>query len=164
RRDEPRLGADSLGPRARGKGRDRNPRACAGVACADQQFARAECGEGGGRPPVKSDMGAGRLARPPAPAVSTNSTTGPLIELVGLTKTYRSGELDVEVLHGVSLKIYPGEFLAIMGASGVGKTTLNKMIGCLARPARGPPPFMGRGVSGFRPGEPPAAAARGVRF
>ena len=41
----------------------------------------------------------------------------PVIELVDVTKTYRSGELDVEVLHGVSLKIYPGEFLAIMGAS-----------------------------------------------
>jgi macrolide transport system ATP-binding/permease protein len=98
---------------------------------------------------VKSDMGAGRLARPPAPAVSTNSTTGPLIELVGLTKTYRSGELDVEVLHGVSLKIYPGEFLAIMGASGSGKTTLMNMIGCLDRPTSGTYRFMGEDVSGF---------------
>ena len=98
---------------------------------------------------MKSDMGAGRLARPPAPAVSTNSTTGPLIELVGLTKTYRSGELDVEVLHGVSLKIYPGEFLAIMGASGSGKTTLMNMIGCLDRPTSGTYRFMGEDVSGF---------------
>ena len=98
---------------------------------------------------MKSDMGVGRLARPPAPAVSTNSTTGPLIELVDLTKTYRSGELDVEVLHGVSLKIYPGEFLAIMGASGSGKTTLMNMIGCLDRPTSGTYRFMGEDVSGF---------------
>jgi macrolide transport system ATP-binding/permease protein len=78
-----------------------------------------------------------------------NSTTGPLIELVDLTKTYRSGELDVEVLHGVSLKIYPGEFLAIMGASGSGKTTLMNMIGCLDRPTGGTYRFMGEDVSGF---------------
>ena len=92
---------------------------------------------------MKSDLGSGVLARPPEPAVPVNSTTGPLIELVDLTKTYRSGELDVEVLHGVSLKIYPGEFLAIMGASGSGKTTLMNMIGCLDRPTSGTYRFMG---------------------
>ncbi|HEY5290680.1 MAG TPA: ABC transporter ATP-binding protein, partial [Burkholderiales bacterium] len=78
-----------------------------------------------------------------------NLSVGPLIELVDLTKTYRSGELDVEVLHGVSLKIYPGEFLAIMGASGSGKTTLMNMIGCLDRPTSGTYRFMGENVSGF---------------
>jgi macrolide transport system ATP-binding/permease protein len=98
---------------------------------------------------VKAELGAGRRARPPEPAVSANSTTGPLIELVDLTKTYRSGELDVEVLHGVSLKIFPGEFLAIMGASGSGKTTLMNMIGCLDRPTSGTYRFMGEDVSGF---------------
>jgi macrolide transport system ATP-binding/permease protein len=98
---------------------------------------------------VKSDLGTGVLARPPEPAVSANSTTSPLIELIDLTKTYRSGELDVEVLHGVSLKIYPGEFLAIMGASGSGKTTLMNMIGCLDRPTGGTYRFMGEDVSSF---------------
>jgi len=86
---------------------------------------------------------AAEAARTPAPADQ------PLIELVNVTKTYRSGELDVEVLHGVSLKIYPGEFLAIMGASGSGKTTLMNIVGCLDRPTTGTYRFMGKDVSGF---------------
>ncbi len=98
---------------------------------------------------MKSDLGSGVLARPSEPAVAAQPSSGPLIELIDLIKTYRSGELDVEVLHGVSLKIYPGEFLAIMGASGSGKTTLMNMIGCLDRPSSGTYRFMGEDASGF---------------
>ncbi|MDO9422505.1 MAG: MacB family efflux pump subunit [Herminiimonas sp.] len=73
----------------------------------------------------------------------------PLIELRGVTKTYRNGGLDVEVLHGIDLKIYEGEFVAIMGASGSGKSTLMNILGCLDRPTTGSYHFMGRDVSGF---------------
>lgn len=73
----------------------------------------------------------------------------PLIELRGVTKTYRNGGLDVEVLHGIDLKIYEGEFVAIMGASGSGKSTLMNILGCLDRPTTGSYYFMGRDVSGF---------------
>jgi len=73
----------------------------------------------------------------------------PLIELTDVTKTYRSGELDVEVLHGVSLQVYAGEYLAIMGASGSGKTTLMNILGCLDRPTTGTYRFLGEDVSGF---------------
>ena len=79
----------------------------------------------------------------------TPASIMPLIELMDVTKTFRSGELDVEVLHGVSLTIYPGEFLAIMGASGSGKTTLMNILGCLDRPTTGTYRFMGEDVSGF---------------
>src|ERR1051325_10839672 len=73
----------------------------------------------------------------------------PLIQLSGVTKTYRTGELAVEVLHGIDLAIYPGEFVAIVGASGSGKSTLMNILGCLDRPTSGSYRFLGEDVSGF---------------
>jgi macrolide transport system ATP-binding/permease protein len=73
--------------------------------------------------------------------------TTPLIQLSGVTKTYRNGELKTEVLHGVDLEIHPGEFVAIMGASGSGKSTLMNILGCLDRPTSGSYRFMGEDVS-----------------
>jgi macrolide transport system ATP-binding/permease protein len=73
--------------------------------------------------------------------------TMPLIELKDLTKTFYSDGLEVEVLHGVSLKIDEGEFVAIMGQSGSGKTTLMNILGCLDRPTTGAYLFGGRDVS-----------------
>jgi macrolide transport system ATP-binding/permease protein len=71
----------------------------------------------------------------------------PLIELEGVTKTFRTGDLAVEVLHGIDLRIDVGEFVAIMGASGSGKSTLMNILGCLDRPTTGTYRFMGRDVS-----------------
>jgi macrolide transport system ATP-binding/permease protein len=73
----------------------------------------------------------------------------PLIELAGVSKTYRTGELAVEVLHGIDLAIYPGELVAIVGASGSGKSTLMNILGCLDRPTSGTYRFLGEDVSGF---------------
>ncbi|WP_332674364.1 MacB family efflux pump subunit [Aromatoleum sp.] len=73
----------------------------------------------------------------------------PLIELSGITKTFRSGELAVEVLHGIDLTILPGEFVAIVGTSGSGKSTLMNILGCLDRPTTGRYRFLGRDVAGF---------------
>ncbi len=75
------------------------------------------------------------------------NTATPLIELKGVTKTYRTGELAVEVLHGIDLALYPGEFVAIVGASGSGKSTLMNILGCLDRPTSGSYRFLGEDVS-----------------
>ncbi len=61
----------------------------------------------------------------------------PVIRLDEMSKTYHTGEVDVHAVRGVSLTVKPGEFLAIMGASGSGKSTMMNIIGCLDRPTSG---------------------------
>ncbi len=61
-----------------------------------------------------------------------------MIELQGITKSYvKNGGLEVKVLAGVDLQINKGEFVAIMAPSGMGKSTLMNIIGCLDRPSAG---------------------------
>jgi ABC-type lipoprotein export system ATPase subunit len=60
-----------------------------------------------------------------------------MIELEGIEKTYVSGDLSTPVLKDVSFAIEPGEYVAIMGASGTGKSTLMNILGCLDKPTAG---------------------------
>jgi putative ABC transport system ATP-binding protein len=74
---------------------------------------------------------------------------GTLVRLIDVHKTYRTGEMEVAAVRGVSLEINRGEFVALMGASGSGKSTLMNILGCLDRPTKGHYMLDGADVSGL---------------
>jgi len=77
-------------------------------------------------------------------SANTNSESRqPIIELSGVTKVYGAGTAAMEALRGVDLRIYPGEFVAVMGPSGSGKSTCMNILGCLDTPTSGAYHFCG---------------------
>jgi putative ABC transport system ATP-binding protein len=64
-------------------------------------------------------------------------STHPVVKLENFSKVYVNSEVEVHAVRNVSLDIQPGEFVAIMGASGSGKSTMLNTIGCLDRPTSG---------------------------
>jgi putative ABC transport system ATP-binding protein len=71
----------------------------------------------------------------------------PIIQLADISKTYKSGEVEVHALVDVTLTVEKGEMVAIMGPSGSGKSTLMNVLGCLDQPSTGSYLFEGHEVA-----------------
>ncbi|MCS6914277.1 MAG: ABC transporter ATP-binding protein [Myxococcota bacterium] len=87
-----------------------------------------------------------------------------MVRLVGVTKIYQRGEVQVPALRGVDLEVTAGEMAALMGPSGAGKSTLMNLIGCLDRPSSGAYLLGGRDVARLSRDELAAIRLREIGF
>ncbi|MEI7771578.1 MAG: ABC transporter ATP-binding protein [Chloroflexales bacterium] len=81
--------------------------------------------------------------------MKTDYITRPIVQIDGLSKEFSTGDDSFLALDDISVKIHPGEMVAIMGPSGSGKSTLMTMIGLLDQPTRGTYLLDGEEVSGL---------------
>ncbi len=79
--------------------------------------------------------------------MSVATPDAPTIQITGVKKIYDLGKAKVHALDGVDLRIYPNDYVAIMGPSGSGKSTLMNMLGCLDTPTEGQYFFAGEDVA-----------------
>jgi len=95
---------------------------------------------------------------------TATATAGAIARMVGVAKTYGSGETAVAALSNASLDIHPGEVTLIEGPSGSGKTTLISILGLLLTPSSGEVWLEGRDVAGLGERALPALRARSFGF
>jgi putative ABC transport system ATP-binding protein len=88
----------------------------------------------------------------------------PVIDARDVTKTFREGREEVEVLRGVSLALEPGEVVALEGPSGSGKTTLLSILGCILTPTDGRIVIDGEVVDPKRPERLPEVRKKSIGF
>ncbi|MGZ4827762.1 MAG: ABC transporter ATP-binding protein, partial [Terriglobales bacterium] len=92
------------------------------------------------------------------------AAAAPVIHVEDVHKYYDLGEARVHALRGVSVDIAAGEFVAVMGASGGGKSTFMNILGCLDRPSSGRYLLEGTDVSSFSKRELAAIRNRQIGF
>ena len=80
-------------------------------------------------------------------ASGNENSREPMIKIRNLTKSYQTGPINTQVLHGINIDINAGEFVAIVGSSGSGKSTLMNILGCLDKPTTGEYYFQGQSVA-----------------
>src|SRR5690606_2850705 len=99
---------------------------------------------------MQEAISAPRAGRPTDSERSRSAAAAqPLIRLEGVTKRYRTTELETTALDGIDLEIEHGEFVAVMGPSGCGKSTLLNIVGLIDTPTSGRYWFGDREVSRF---------------
>jgi lipoprotein-releasing system ATP-binding protein len=81
------------------------------------------------------------------------TSAGALIETRDLRKAYGAGETEITVLSGVTVKVEPGKLIAVVGASGAGKSTFLHLLAALDTPTSGTVYFEGRAIDSFRESE-----------
>src|SRR5438105_8600500 len=96
--------------------------------------------------------------------MSEHSASEPYIRARSVSKRYRSGPTELVVFDGVSLEVYKGEMLALVGESGAGKSTLLHLLGGLDRPSRGKIYYDGVEVSGLTDAEQAEFRNRQIGF
>ncbi len=100
-------------------------------------------------------------AHQPVPAAAPGE---PVIRAEDLWRTYQMGAEEIHALRGVSFRIEPNEYVAVMGPSGSGKSTLMNLIGCLDTPSRGIYVLKGKVVSEMNDDELAAIRNREIGF
>jgi putative ABC transport system ATP-binding protein len=105
---------------------------------------------------TKPDLSSVHLVQGPEPRT--------VIQLENIHKTYTMGDVQVHALRGASLTIHEGEFVAIMGASGSGKSTTMNILGCLDRPTKGSYILDGQDVSEMTKDERADIRSRKIGF
>lgn len=90
--------------------------------------------------------------------------TEPLVRLSQVTKVYGEGPVRFEALKGVDLEIDAGDFVAVMGASGSGKSTCMNILGCLDRPTSGAYWLAGHRLDGLDPDDRALVRRRHLGF